>query len=221
MLRYPTCGEAWLGMLAHVTEQGALGLDDRGPVLEAPPLSFEMLNLSWADPLLSGVADGATINSYERKFTSEEVITPFKYSYGARLRRLQGVNQLDWACALLTARPWSKSAWISLTVPGERPDAVPCLAALSVRLRHGELLMSAVFRSQNAYTAYLNYLPLRAVQTEVSVRLGAPCGLLRVYVDVPHVYVADMERITEILSRRGNAGDGGQAADMALPGPAP
>jgi thymidylate synthase len=205
-------------LLTHVTEEAEPGLDDRGPVLEAPPLSFEIVNLSWEDPLLSGVAEATTIARYERKFTSQEIITPFKYSYGARLRRLQGVDQVDWACELLRARPWSKSAWISLTVPGERPDAVPCLAALSVRVRRGELQMSAIFRSQNAFTAYLNYFPLRAIQAEISVRLGAPCGPLRVYVDVPHVYVADTERITGILSRLGSAGGGSQAADMALRG---
>jgi thymidylate synthase len=220
MLRYPTCGEAWLAMLAHVIQQAEPAMDDRGPVLEAPPVSFEIISLSWTDPLLADVADVATIARYERKFTCVEVLPPFKYSYGARLRQLGGVDQLDWACAVLMARPWSKSAWISLTEPAEQPDAVPCLAALSVRIRHGELQMSAVFRSQNAHTAYLNYLPLRAVQAEVSVRLQVPCGPLRVYVDVPHVYVADMERITEILSRR-HAGGGGQAADMALRGPAP
>jgi thymidylate synthase len=204
MLRFQTCGEGWLGLMRHVIGAGEHADDDRGPVLEAPPMLFEMASLSWIDPVLQPVAEPARVALYARKFTENTVVAPFKYSYGARLRGLAGVDQLGWACDLLAARPWSKSAWIPLTVPGERPDAVPCLAAVALRLRHGELMMSAVFRSQNAYTAYLNYLPLRAVQAEAAVTLGAPCGPMRVYVDVPHVYVGDIGRVTEILSLEGS-----------------
>lgn len=200
MLRWDSCGEAWLALLRHVMAQGEPASDDRGPVLEAPPALFEMSRLVGADPVLQRFASPAAMDLYARKFTEDQVIPPFKYSYGARLRKLQDVDQLGWACALLSARPSSKSAWISLTVPGEPPDAVPCLAAVAFRLRQGELQTSAVFRSQNAFTAYLNYLPLRAVQAQLAARLGAGCGPMRVYVDVPHVYVCDIEKVTEILA---------------------
>jgi thymidylate synthase len=110
------------------------------------------------------------------------------------------VDQLAWVSRLLTERPYSKSGWISLTVPGERPDAVPCLTGLSFRARRQALHMSAVFRSQNAYTCYLNYLPLRDVQGEVATVLGLASGVMRVFVDVPHLYVADAGRVDAVLS---------------------
>lgn len=198
--QWGSCGQAWVALMHHVIEAAELADDDRGPVLEGPPVLFEIIRLGWNDPLISRFAEASTVELYTRKFTSTSICAPFKYSYGARLREFQGVDQLAWVRRLLAGRPHSKSGWISLTVPGERPDAVPCLTGLAFRIRHRCVQMSAVFRSQNAYTAYLNYLPLRDVQARVATTLTLPCGPMRVYVDVPHVYVADSDKVTAILS---------------------
>lgn len=199
MRKWRTCGQAWLALLRHVLTGACPADDDRGPVLEGPAALFEITAFSREDPVLASFGDLRRMALYDRKFTSSEVIPPFKYSYGARLRDTGGVDQVGWAVRLLTDRPYSKSAWISLTFPGERPDAVPCLAAVAFRRRSGFVHASAVFRSQNAFTAYLNYLPLRDVQSEVSHALGLPCGPMRVYIDVPHVYVADAPEVRRIL----------------------
>jgi thymidylate synthase len=200
MRAWGTCGQAWVGLMRHVISAAEPADDDRGPVLEGPPVLFEMVGLGWSDPLITRFAEASAVELYTRKFTSTSVCAPFKYSYGARLRAFQGVDQLAWVRQLLTARPHSKSGWISLTGPGERPDAVPCLTGLAFRERHDTLQMSAIFRSQNAYTSYLNYLPLHDVQAGIAAVLGLPCGPMRVYVDVPHVYIADADKVDAILS---------------------
>jgi thymidylate synthase len=200
MRRLATCGQAWVALMRHVIDAAESADDDRGPVLEGPPVLFEMSCLDWGDPLISRFGNAAAAALYTRKFTSTAVCAPFKYSYGARLRDFQGVDQLAWVSKLLERRPYSKSGWISLTAPGERPDAVPCLTALAFRIRQTAVQMSAVFRSQNAYTSYLNYLPLRDVQARVATALALPCGPMRVYIDVPHVYVADSGQVCAILS---------------------
>ena len=195
-----TCGEAWVALLRHVWRLGEAGIDDRGTIIEAPPRLFEIASLSWQDPIISEYGDAEAAVRYTAKFTCLEVVAPFKYSYGARLRELQGVDQIQWVIELLRARPWSKSAWITLTVPGERGDAVPCLAALSFRIRSYRLSMTATFRSQNAFTSYLNYIPLRTIQMEVADGLGLPAGSMRVFVDVPHIYVADTAEVAKVLA---------------------
>jgi thymidylate synthase len=200
MLQWGTCGQAWVALMQHVIDAAELATDDRGPVLEGPPVLFEMIRLGWNDPLITRFAEASVVELYTRKFTSTSICSPFKYSYGARLRTFQGVDQLAWVRRLLTDRPQSKSGWISLTVPGERSDAVPCLTGLAFRARREALQMSAIFRSQNAYTSYLNYLPLRDVQAEMAAALGLPCGPMRVYVDVPHLYIADADKVKAILS---------------------
>ncbi|GAA4639649.1 hypothetical protein GCM10023196_102100 [Actinoallomurus vinaceus] len=200
MERWLTCGEAWIGLMRHVWTTGEVGLDDRGPVIEASSRLFEIAALGWDDPIIQTYGDAEAVARYTAKFTRTDVVPPFKYSYGARLRDLRGVDQLDWVIELLRARPWTKSGWISLTVPGERQDAVPCLAALAFRLRSRRMAMTATFRSQNAYTSYLNYIPLRAVQLEVAEAVGVPAGTMRVFVDVPHVYIADTGAVTGVLA---------------------
>ncbi len=197
--RWPSCGRAWLGLMRHVLSRPALAPDDRGPVLEGPAALFEIGGFSRSDPVLLRHGQPGLLAVYDRKFTEDIVCPPFRYSYGARLRDFHGADQLAWVAGLLAARPASKSGWVSLTGPGEDPAAVPCLAALAFRCRNGRLQASAVFRSQNAYTAYLNYLPLRDIQAAMAQRLGLPCGLMRVYIDVPHLYADDAPAARRIL----------------------
>ncbi|WP_344854446.1 thymidylate synthase [Planomonospora alba] len=205
--------------MRHVRDEGGPAEDDRGPVIEAPAVLFEIDRAGWDDPLLAAYGDAGRIALYSSKFTEVAVVPPFKYSYGGRLRGLLGVDQLAWVTALLRARPYSKSGWISLTAPGERPDAVPCLTSLAFRLREGRLVMTAAFRSQNALTSYLNYVPLRSIQSEVADDLGVGCGSMRVFVDVPHIYVADAAVVEEILGRSERDGLG-EGEGEASPGPA-
>lgn len=194
-----TCGQAWIGLLSHVWTTGRAADDDRGPVIEAGSVLFEMAELSWDDPLIKRFGDAGKKERYTAKFTEMAVQAPFKYSYGARLRALQGVNQVRWVTDLLRHRPSSKSGWVSLVAPGEPQDAVPCLAAVAFRIRDRALHLTATFRSQNAFTAYLNYLPLRTIQSEVADDLGLAHGPMQVFVDVPHVYVSDLAEVVSIL----------------------
>ncbi|GAA2675396.1 MULTISPECIES: thymidylate synthase family protein [Nonomuraea] len=191
--RWASCGEAWIWLMRHVRASGEPADDDRGPVIEGPAVLFEISDVRWDDPILREYGDPVKRMLYARKFTEAEVIPPFKYSYGQRL-----TPQMEWAIRLLRARPYSKSAWVSLTRPGEPYDAVPCLAAVAVRIRDGALAMTATFRSQNAYTCYLNYVPLREVQAGIARDLGLDCGPMRVFVDVPHLYLADLTQVERI-----------------------
>ncbi|MFF3443315.1 hypothetical protein [Streptosporangium sp. NPDC002721] len=202
--------------MRHVTHNGGPALDDRGPIIEAPSVLFEVTGLAWDDPVLKCYGDAGKIPLYSSKFSERSIVPPFKYSYGGRLRQFLGVDQLGWVADVLRAKPYTKSGWISLTTPGEPPDAVPCLTSLAFRLRAGRLVMTAAFRSQNVFTSYLNYVPLRGIQSEVADGLTVGCGSMRVFVDVPHIYTADEAAVGEILQRseRDGLGEGAPA-----PGP--
>lgn len=191
---WASCGEAWIGLMRHVWASGVPADDDRGPVIEAPPVLFEIAGVGAGDPIIERYGDAVKLALYTRKFTEDTIVEPFKYSYGARIK-----GQLTWAAELLRARPYSKSAWISLTSPGEPYDSVPCLAGLAFRLRDERLVMTATFRSQNAFTSYLNYLPLADVQAEMARILGLDRGPMRVFVDVPHLYLADVSQALRVM----------------------
>ncbi|WP_067461487.1 hypothetical protein [Actinomadura macra] len=194
--RWETCGQAWIGVLRHVWAAGEAGMDDRGPIIEGPPLLFEVASLSWEDPILREHGDAAGLVRRAQERTRRVV----RGRYGPRLRDLDGVDQLAWVVDLLRARPWTTSAWISLTLPGEASEGLPNLTALSFRIRGYRLIMTGMFRSQDVYPGYLIYIPLRAVQLQVAEELGLPAGPLRVFVDVPHLLVADAERVASVLT---------------------
>ncbi len=194
--RWETCGQAWIGVLRHVWTAGEAGLEDGGPIIEGPPLLFEIASLSWEDPILHeyGVRTRLVRRAQER---TRRVV---RGRYWPRLHDLDGHDQIRWVVELLRARPWTTSAWIPLTTPGEPADGLPALTALSFRIRGYRLGMTAMFRSQNVHRGYLMYIPLREVQTGVAEELGLPAGPLRVFADVPHIHVEDAERVASVLA---------------------
>ncbi|GAA4068880.1 MULTISPECIES: hypothetical protein [Actinomadura] len=195
--RWDTCGSAWIAVLRHVWTAGEAGMEDRGPIIEGPPVLFEVTSLTWEDPILREHGDPAG----ERRGAEGRARPPAASERErARLRDLQDADQVRWVVDLLRARPWTTSAWISLAVPCEPRDAAPCLVALSFRIRAYKLMMTAMFRAQNVFRGYLSYVPLREVQLEVAEELGLPPGPMRVFVDVPYLRVADAERVARILT---------------------
>jgi thymidylate synthase len=193
---WASCGEAWIKLMRHVWSAGTLADDDRGPVIEGPSLLFEIERVSDDDPIIARYGDADRLALYRKKFSEVAVVPPFKYSYGARIG-----GQLTWAAELLRAKPYSKSAWISLTAPGEAYDSVPCLIGMAFRIREGTLVMTATFRSQNAFTSYLNYLPLADVHAAMAAKLSVERGPMRVFVDVPHLYLSDSPRVLPVMWR--------------------
>ncbi|GAA1823434.1 hypothetical protein [Actinomadura chokoriensis] len=194
--RWETCGQAWIGVLRHVWTAGEAGLEDGGPIIEGPPLLFEIASLSWEDPILHEYGDRTRLVRRAQERTRRVV----RGRYWPRLHDLDGHDQIRWVVDLLRARPWTTSAWISLTIPGEPADGLPALTALSFRIRGYRLGMTAMFRSQNVHRGYLMYIPLREVQTGVADALGLPAGPLRVFADVPHIHVEDAERVASVLA---------------------
>ncbi|MFG1999223.1 hypothetical protein ACGFNU_08755 [Spirillospora sp. NPDC048911] len=194
--RWETCGRAWIAVLRHVWAAGEAGMEDHGPIIEGPPILFEIASLSWEDPILREYGDGARMS----RWAQDRPRRAMDGELGERLRDLNGVHQLHWVADLLRSRPWTTSAWISLTVPGEDAEAMPSLAALSFRIRDYRLIMTAMFRSQNVYRGYLAYVPLRGIQLEVADDLGLPPGPLRVFIDVPHIEVADANGVATVLA---------------------
>ncbi|WP_019633073.1 hypothetical protein [Actinomadura atramentaria] len=196
--RHETCGHAWIGLLRHVWAAGEAGMDDPGPIVEGPPVMFEIASLSREDPILLRYGEPAPAPTAAN--TPSAPNAPSVPAGRAEAADAHGAGQLRWVVELLRARPWTTSAWISLTDPGPPGAASPPITALSFRVRGYRLVMTAMFRSQNVRTAYLSYIPLYDVQVRVAAALGLPPGPLRVFVDVPHVGVGDIDRVAAVLA---------------------
>ncbi|MFD0905120.1 thymidylate synthase family protein [Actinomadura sediminis] len=211
--RFETCGRAWIAGLRHVWSAGEAGMADRGPVIEGPPLLFEIASVSRDDPILREHGDRAGLAGPGRPAGGRT--RPDGPADGASGGARPDAEQVRWVVDLLRSRPWTTSAWIPLTTPGEPAGAppaptvpaptvpastVPAPTVLAFRIRGYRLITTAMFRAQNVHRAYLAYLPLREVQVHVADRLGLPSGPLRVFVDVPHLHVADADRVAGILA---------------------
>ena len=173
--RWETCGQAWIGVLRHVWAAGEAGMEETGPIIEGPPALFEIASLSWEDPILLEHGDRARLVRRAQERTRRTV----RGRYWPRLHDVQGHDQIRWVVDLLRARPWTTSAWISLTIPGEPAEGLPCLTALSFRIHGYRLIMTAMFRAQNVHRGYLAYIRSGRSRSESPRSSGlrrGPCG---------------------------------------------
>jgi thymidylate synthase len=196
-----SCGEAWISYLQYVLDQGVEQQDDDGLLIEAPPVVLQILDFYEPDPILVSHAHTDLLARYRDKVFKREVIFPFKYSYGDRLFNQSGVDQVEWMMDLLRTRTTSKSAAVSLLRPGEQFREVPCLTGLMAKIRTHQLLLTSIFRSQNAYTSYLNFLPLREVQLIMANGLAVEPGAFTVFVNTPHIYYKDTSSVVGIVNK--------------------
>jgi thymidylate synthase len=205
MLTYRTCGEAWVGLLVEALVGGEMVEDDKGPLFEISPQLFEISATTNRDALLERFGTLAVLADYREKYLGNRVLPRFSYSYGARLFSGEP-SAWDLAIKLLQRKPWSKSAWIPIIEAADLGKAVPCLAGIGLRIRSGQSIVTAAYRSQNIMHCYLNYLPLSELQIKAANELGVEAGPLRVYIESPHLYELDLgaaRTILEAYSRPG------------------
>ena len=126
------------------------------------------------------------------------------YTYGSRLRRDLGLDQIDVMVDRLRKDPFSRRSVATLWNPTEDGDstAPPCLTQIqAVRSPQG-LDLYATFRSHDIGAAYLsNLIALRELLKGVSDELRVAPGRLIVVSQNAHIYDHDKPRITSIISQ--------------------
>lgn len=187
-------GEAWAEYMGVVLRNGRWLPDDREPILEASAISIEIREIQETDPLVREFGDPHIIDIYTRKMFSRELIAELSSTYGARLFDWEGVDQVSKAVERLSKKWWSKSAAIGLISPTETMPRVPCLINLVPLVRSHELVLNAMFRSQNSFNSYGNFIGLHVLQRHMARQLDIQTGSLRVFVAAPHIYRSDIAR---------------------------
>jgi thymidylate synthase len=105
--------------------------------------------------------------------------TPFqegvKYSYGNRMRSHFGIDQIGQAIKTLLQNPDSTRVVISLwdaQLDSQANSSPPCLNHIWLRIRQKQLILTATFRSNDMFSAWVaNAFGLRALQQYVCDRL--------------------------------------------------
>lgn len=200
-------GAAWVRYLDYVISVGEEILDDKGPIIEAPPVIVSVTKIDSSDPLLQEWANLDIIDDYVSKTFSIDDVPRFGTSYGRYIFCGNSINYFDRSITKLRQNPRTKSASIYVGSNADHDEKFPCLNFLQPVIRQNSLVLNAVFRSQNALNFYANAIALSKLQKTMAQALNIETGKVLAYIICPHVYKADRSRIETILDgtiRRGN-----------------
>lgn len=116
-----------------------------------------------------------------------------KYTYGSRMRSHFGLDQVEQAILALKNNPDSTRVVISLwdaKVDSQSNSSPPCLNHIWLRISDQKLLLTATFRSNDMFSAWVaNAFGLRALQKYISDRLpGITVGELITISESAHIY---------------------------------
>ncbi|MEI6428157.1 MAG: thymidylate synthase [Pseudanabaena sp. ELA607] len=114
-----------------------------------------------------------------------------KYTYGQRLRSHFGIDQINQVIATLSSNPDSARAVMSLwdVTDGESAASPPCLNHIWCRIVDGALTLTATFRSNDMFAAWVaNAIGLRALQSHIAEAVGVPMGRLMTISQSAHIY---------------------------------
>jgi len=193
-------GSLWIKYLDFVLQNGKFVEDDKEPILEGDEILLSVRSIDYDDQIIKRYADPDIIDAYSRKMFSLDIIPEIGTTYGPRLFAHDRVDQIEWMVRRLKKNPFSKSATISLLKPGDS-GRVPCLIALSARVRENVVILDAVFRSQNAFKSYGNFFGIDKIHALISKRLNLEKGKLVFNVLSPHIYKSDLEQIKTIIEK--------------------
>lgn len=161
--------------------------------VDVPPLrllnpAFAVAEALW---ILSG-SDEDWIFQYNRALTRYADDGVLQGAYGPRMRRWNGIDQLDRTRQLLQQDPDSRQAVIQLYDPqrdtrGHRD--VPCTLGYRFYLRRGRLHMHTTMRSQDLWLGFpYDIFTNTLIQELLAGWLGAELGEYHHHIDSLHLY---------------------------------
>ncbi|MBA3724559.1 MAG: hypothetical protein H0W89_06790 [Candidatus Levybacteria bacterium] len=226
--RFDTLGEAWLFGLNQVMMHGE-GIQDDAVVARDISLDAERtanlltqyespsdetrLNLklketlghfvsietvSIDDPVIEQFADWQRIDYTRKRYGQDSGSGGYgNFVYGP------DNEGLDHIVSKLLVNPSSKSAVINApNAWSANYGKPPCLTAVDFKIRDDELLMTAMYRSQNVFTKQPgNVLALRDLQETIADRVEVPAGMINLFVASAHIYEPDWETAEKILAQ--------------------
>ena len=125
------------------------------------------------------------------------------YTYGQRLLKFEGINQIDDIISKLKQAKYSRRAVAILWNPviDSKSENPPCLNLIQFRIAKDRLLMTAYFRSHDIYSAWpKNAFALRKLQNLIAVELNdVTLGELIIISHSAHIYGNNIDAAKEIV----------------------
>jgi len=196
-----TVGECWLRCIEYVLENGVPEQDEDVGMLEVLGLTVHVSRPEVPDPIIEALGDLDVISRTLAKFSKGVSMPDRPFTYGERIYSLSGVDQFEWMVDRLRSKRETKSATISLLIPGSRDRNQPCLTTVDAKIRDERLELQFFFRSQNILgRQYANLLALAQMQADLAERCSVAVGALQGYVASAHVYLFDVPAAKALLA---------------------
>lgn len=226
--RFETLGEAWLFGLDQVMRHGEVIQDD---AVVARDISLDTIRtallvslyglpsdetkldlrlkeilghfitietVSIDDPVIGEYADWQRIDYTRKRYGQDSGSGGYgEFIYG------QDHERLDHIVHKLLSNPSTKSATVNAPNSWDANcGKPPCLTAVDFKIREDELLMTAMYRSQNVFTKQPgNLLALRDFQETIANRVGVPAGRINLFAASAHIYEPDWKTAEDILGK--------------------
>lgn len=198
-----TLGEAWLKCTQSVLEHGVPHYDEDVVILEVLGLSLEVASPSSDDQIVSEKGDRYVIERMLKKFSKGVEMEDRPFTYGQLIYDMNGIDQFDWMVGRLRNKSETKSAAISLLVPGLNQANLPCLCVVDSKIRNGKLNLQFFFRSQNVFgRQYANLVAIARLQEKLAASVGCDIGILKGYIASAHIYEYDLEEARSLVEGR-------------------
>lgn len=196
-----TIGKCWLESIHHVVNHGKPHHDGEVELLELLGLTVEISAPRQEDKIISDHGDQTVLSRTLAKFERGASMPERPFTYGQRIFDMEGTDQFKWMVERLQQKPETKSATISLLVPGSTAVNLPCLTTLDAKIRHGRLDLQFFFRSQNIFgRQYANLAALAHLQNDLARRCNTVSGVLRGYVASAHIYAFDLDEARKLAA---------------------
>ncbi|MBI3981251.1 hypothetical protein HY345_04600 [Candidatus Microgenomates bacterium] len=147
------------------------------------------------------------LKAYYPELLTSRRIPGTAYNYGARLRNMHGLNQIEEIKKLLKRRPFSKKLAMftyDLSEDFKKLDEsdTPCLTQVNGRVEDGKFILTAHFRSQDMFHGWpRNAFALRKLQKEIADYAKFPLGQLCLITHSAHMYADDWNLAKELIEQ--------------------
>lgn len=202
-----TPGQAWIKTCRFVMEKGHEIKDEDLILKEIIGLYLSVEEPTSFDEIMEKYANRKEMEWMRRLWLETKPIPAmgrfpeYKISYGKRLFDANGKDQIKWVIEKLKRNPETKSATISLLIPGEeKKTSITCAPAFDFKIRDGKLILTVFIRSQDAYKKlHFDILFVGKIAEIVADEVGVSSGPLNSFIVSEHIYETDFKEVGELL----------------------
>lgn len=175
--------------------------------LELMNLSMVVQNENLDNPSMVGYL-GITkeeLEEYANSLLSAKLPDSIRYTYGARFRDYEGIDQLDYLEKILRETKYTRRCVATLWNPNLDTihDEVPCINLYQGIIQDEKLHFLAYFRSNDMLNGYpRNIYGILKIQSELCKRLNLARGYVGTTAGSAHIYSRDFNNLSEIINKK-------------------